>query len=279
MMSDNNNRILPSLTHKAVAYASFVIAVYFNIRYVVGLHSHLDNDHTFHVANTPFTANVFFIVAYWLLLYVLQLTFLVQFYRPESAIIERSKDIGWHFTLFNILQIIWSWLFARGHFFWSEVTLIVNFFNLLALYVSHKPYAVTPVSRWAQIHVPTTAMPFSWIFYAIFWNGAVLFHAKGLAARIVANVLIWDFLIVPAMFLVLYKDWAVGLSSSYLMWGLGVGQFFVKVFALQWIFAFIIASLLFVGSLLMAVAPRPVISESEAPALPNERAPLLSGGV
>lgn len=268
---------VPSLTHKVVSVTSLILAIVFNAYFVLGSHPTLDNRHSFHVRNTAFTANGFFILVFWLILYVWQLAFTFTFYSPRSEIAEQSKDIGWHFTLFNILQVLWAWLFGTEHYIWSEIVIIINFINLLSLYVSHRPYALRPFSTWALVHIPTTAMPISWASYAIFWNGAVAFHATGLAARIVANILIWDLLLVPALFMVLFRDYAIGFATSYIMFGLGVGQLFTKVIALQWIFAFTIAGILFVGAVAVALTPRPAtaVDVEEAPRS-DERAPLLA---
>jgi hypothetical protein len=278
-MPASSHSRLPGLADRTVAIITWILAVYFNIKYAFGRHSHLDNHHSFHVGNTPFTANVFFVIAYWLLTYLLQLLFLVQFYKPESVYVGEHAAIGYHFSLFNLLQVVWSWFFARGHWVLAEITLILNFFNLMALYVAHKPYAIRPLSRWFFVHVPTTAIPVAWIIYAIFWNGAIAVHAHGLFGRIVANILVWDFLIIPGVFLVLYRDWAVGLAFSYLTTGLAVGQFFTKVIALQWIFALIIAPIVFVASIYTATVPATQVEVvAVADAERGETAPLLSDG-
>lgn len=81
---------------------------------------------------------------------------------------------------------------------------------------------------------------------AIFWNGAVLLHVHHLVGRIFANILIWALFFVPASYVVVCNDWGVGYTTSFLTFGLGLGQLFTKAFALQWIFAFIISGLLFV---------------------------------
>jgi Fungal protein of unknown function (DUF1774). len=107
--------------------------------------------------------------------------------------------------------------------------------------------------------------------FAIFWNGAVLFHVHKFVGRIIANVLIWDFLLVPGMFLFAYNDWGVGLSSSMLVFGLAFGQLFTKLFALQWIFAFIIAGILLVLSLVAAITG----SLSPERSITDESAPLI----
>jgi len=50
-----------------------------------------------------------------------------------------------------------------------------------------------------------------------------------------------------------FKDYTIGFSSSFLVAGLGVGQFFEKIIALQWIFAFAIMAAVFVFTLVVAV--------------------------
>jgi len=55
--------------------------------------------------------------------------------------------------------------------------------------------------------------------------------------RVLANVAIWGIVPFAGTFLFGYCDWTVGFATVFLTTGLGVGQFFMKVFALQWIFA------------------------------------------
>lgn len=251
MAHDHSNSTI--LTHKAVTILSFVVSAYYSITYLGGRHGL--GHHSFHAGNTPFTANVFFVFVYWVVTAVLQLLFLLQYYANDSQILSQAAATTWHFTVFNLLNALWAYLFARRHdYVWAEIVAIVNFINLMSLYVTHKPYSIKPLSHWMAIHLPTAALPLSWIMYVIFWNGAVAFHShKGFFSRVLANILIWDFLIVPVMFLLLYKDWGVGMSTAFLTWGIGVGQFFTKVFALQWIFAFIIAAIVTLLSVVIAV--------------------------
>lgn len=285
MAHDHANSTI--LTHRTVTIVSFVLSVYFSIMSVGGVNG-LDKNHSLHVRNTPFTANVIFIFVYWVVLAVLQLMFMLQYYSEDVQIVNQVSAVTWHFTLFNLLQALWAYLFAtRDAYVFAEIVVILNFFNVLALYVRHKPYAISPLSTWMTVHLPTAALPFSWLMFALFWNGAVAVHArKSLVARILANIFIWDFLLVPVLFLLLYKDWGVGMSTAFLTWGLGVGQFFIKVFALQWIFAFIIAAIVTLLSFVVAVPSlspgfieRVRDEERASGRLPasGETAPLLSG--
>jgi len=58
-----------------------------------------------------------------------------------------------------------------------------------------------------------------------------------MVCRVLANVAVWGIVPFAATFLFGYGDWTVGLETAFLTAGLGVGQFFMKTFALQWIFA------------------------------------------
>lgn len=98
----------------------------------------------------------------------------------------------------------------------------------------------------------------------------MLFHVHKFVGRVIANITIWMFLFVPGFFLAVFNDWAVGLSSSALMFSLGVGQVITKAFALQWIFAFVIASVLLVLSLIVAVTGSLTKKSTD-----TESAPLL----
>jgi hypothetical protein len=89
-------------------------------------------------------------------------------------------------------------LFVKSHFWWAEVLLIINFFNLTFLYFRHNTYA-------RFIHVPAVSGPLAWTFIALYWNGAIAVNAHTLPARIFANVAIWGILVYGAFFIVVYK--------------------------------------------------------------------------
>lgn len=263
-MSDTN--------YKVSTVVSLVLSLYGNLRYLVGTTSPFDHGSPFNVGKTPFSGSVLVTLLYWLVLYILQVGFITQVLFPNlNAAYNDSttKHVGLHFIIFNVGSFLWSILFAKKHFFFSEVVLIINLVNILGLYFTHKTYTIKPLANWILVHLAGVALPFSWLLYAVFWNGAVLFHIHKLFGRIVANVLIWDFLLIPGAFIVLFDDWGVGLSSSVLTFGLGWGQLFTKAFALQWIFAFIISGILFLSS--VAVAFRGSLRTETA-----ETAPLLS---
>lgn len=281
------NRILATL--------SLVLALYANLRYALGrapVEKNPEDDPFYRVGFTPFTANILVLLIYWGFLHLLQLSFVAQYFFPEStsstgrgvigsilgavdqaARLKVADDVGPYFTVFNLLQFAWTMLFAHGHYIWAELVVIVNFFNILALYNTQKTYGIKNFANYFLIHMPVTALPFSWLLYVIFWNGAVVVGSNSLAARIVANVFIWDFLLVPGFNLVIYRDWAIGLSSAALVLALALGQFFTRFFALQWLFAFIISGVLFLSS--VAVLAGNLKNESSA-STDAETAPLIN---
>lgn len=265
------------LSHKIATIVSWLLAAYASFRYFVGINP-FDNHNPYNVRETPFSSNVVVTLTFWGFLFLLQILFVTQIFVPTvnnaSGITNRlevTKLIAWHFSAFNLGVFVWTLLFVHNHYFWSEVVLVLNFVNILLLYFEHKTYSVKPFSNWLLIHLPTAAFPFSWLLYAIFWNGAVLFHVHKLVGRIFANILIWLFLLVPGFFLVVFNDYGIGISSSWLMFGLGLGQLFTKTFALQWIFAFVISGLLFIGSVVGAVTGSVTSRETT-----NETAPLMN---
>lgn len=72
---------------------------------------------------------------------------------------------------------------------------------------------------------------------------------NAIVCRVLANVAVWGIVPFAGTFLFGYGDWTVGLATAYLTAGLGVGQFFMKVFALQWIFGFTIMTMVFLATL------------------------------
>lgn len=220
---------------------SLVVSILTNIKYSLG-RSGGDR-----VGFTPFTGNIIILFVYWGILHLLQLSFTVEYYYNKKKL-DIKDALSNHLVLFNLLQFIWIELFAHKYYILAELIVIINFLNIVVLYNSLKTYKIKELNEYFLVHFSVTALPFSWLLYALFWNGAVVVGSNSLAARIVANVFIWDFLLVPGFNLVVFRDWAVGLSSSLIVLALAFGQLFTKLFALQWIFAFVISGLLFLSS-------------------------------
>jgi hypothetical protein len=164
----------------------------------------------------------------------------------NATFVKEAAAVGSHFILFNLLQFAWIMLWTRSHYWLSELILVINWCQLVALYFRH---STTP--RW--VHLPAVAMPLTWVEFALFWNGAVMVHCETLACRILANVAVWNFLCFALFFLFVFKDYHVGFSMAFLMAGLGLGQFETKAFGIQWIFAFTIMAIVFVVTLIVAV--------------------------
>jgi len=226
--------------------------------------------------HSPFALNSVIASIYWLALFAAQLGYVWSLFSKDEAQVNAAGNVGTHFIANNMLQFAWVMLWVRSHFIWSEAMLVINFFNLTSLYFRH---SATP----RLIHIGAVAGPLAWTFVALYWNGAIAFNAHSLPSRLVANIAIWGILVYGMFFLIAYKDWAMGFALSILSASLGVGQFFTKAVAFQWIFAFVIMAVLFIATVLIAV---PGIfgkdhsfrreTEGEVVGRDQERAPLLN---
>ncbi|EKD20130.1 uncharacterized protein L3040_002197 [Drepanopeziza brunnea f. sp. 'multigermtubi'] len=222
---------------------------------------------------TPFALNALMASLYWLALFLSQIAYMWHLFSKNNDHVIAAAGVGSHFIFNNLLQFAWIMLFVRGHFVWSEVIAVINFFNLSSLYFRHNTYA-------RAIHVPAVTGPLAWNFVALYWNGAIAVNAHTLPARILANVAIWGILVYGMFFLIIYKDYTMGFALSYLTACLGVGQFFTKTFAFQWIFAFTIMATLFFATLVIAIPGifgKEFSFRTEQNVVPadQERAPLL----
>jgi Fungal protein of unknown function (DUF1774) len=103
-------------------------------------------------------------------------------------------------------------LWVRGRFWFAELLLIINFFNLTSLYFRH---STTP----RFVHIPVVSAPYAWTYVAILWNGAAMVNAHSLPARIVANVAIWGILAFGAFFIFAFKDYTMGFELAILSLG------------------------------------------------------------
>ncbi|KAF3941398.1 hypothetical protein ABW19_dt0206267 [Dactylella cylindrospora] len=221
---------------------------------------------------TAFSPSYIFVSIYWVTLFILQIGYIWHLFSDNATFVKEAAAVGSHFISFNLLQFAWVMLWTRSHYFFSELILCINWMQLVALYLRH---STTP--RW--VHLPAVAMPLTWVEFAIFWNGAVMVHCESLACRILANIAIWNFIVFAAFFLLVFKDYHVGFSTSFLLAGLGVGQFVTKIFALQWIFAFTLMAIVFLGSLVIAIpgifGKETGLEAGHQGSNDRERAPLL----
>lgn len=222
---------------------------------------------------TPFAQNAIITSIYWIILFILQIGYVWHLFSTNADYVNAAAGVGSHFIVSNLLFFGFIMLFVRGHFWWSEVLLIVNFFNLSSLYFRHNTHP-------RFIHIPVVSGPLAWTFVALYWVGAIAVNATTLPARILANIAIWGILVYGLFFLVAYKDYTMGFALSILTASLGVGQFFTKTIAFQWIFAFVIMGVLFLATLAIAVPGifgKEFTFRREGAVVPadQERAPLL----
>lgn len=266
------------ITYKVLTILTWLLAVissvYYNFRAPYDDKHHGTIWHWNYHKYTGFTQNSVITEIYWLVIFILQLGYISHLFSTKVEHVNSACAVGSHFIVNNLLHFAWVMLFVRHHFWWSELILVLNFFNLSSLYFRHNSYA-------RFIHLPAVSGPLAWTFVAIYWNGALMVpHTGTLVARIFANVFIWSILAYGLFFIFAYKDYTMGFNLSVLSASLGVAQFFRQAIAFQWIFAFTIMAVLFVFTVLVAV-PAWTGSEvpwSRRPAGDAERAPLLGEG-
>jgi hypothetical protein len=127
--------------------------------------------------------------------------------------ITAAANVASHFIVNNLLLFGFVLLWVRSFFWIGELLLVINFFNLSALYFRHP---TTPL----LIHLPVVSGPLAWNFIALLWCGAAMVNAHTLVARILANVAIWGILGYGLFFLVTYKDYTIGFNLSVLSAGM-----------------------------------------------------------
>ncbi|KAF8432807.1 hypothetical protein BGX38DRAFT_243122 [Terfezia claveryi] len=256
-------------------------------------HHHYHHRHTTfgqsHAHPTPFTINHVFVSIYWIAMFIGQVGYVWHLFASNEVWVEAACSVGPHFILFNLLNFAHIMLWTRAHFILAEVALAINFLQLTSLYFRHslpRPRTLhtthrdslnprteadyVSISSIKSIHIPTVSMPLAWTYFALFWNGAVMVRCHdAMVCRILANIVIWGIVPFAGTFLFAYGDWTMGLAIAFLTAGLGVGQFFMKTFALQWMFAFTIMAI-------VTLATFSLIAPMGSTTPTGERAPLLT---
>jgi hypothetical protein len=174
--------------------------------------------------------------------FILQGGYIWHLFSPNADYVNAAASVGSHFIFNNLLHFAFVMLFVRSHLVWAD-------HQLLQLVV-----ALLPPFCLASLRPSSGCLwTLSWSFAALYWNGAIAFHAKGLAGPILANITVWGILGYGLFSLVTFKvsipnytlqesrvttpqDYTIGFSLSVLSASLGVRQ----VMAFQWIFAFTI---------------------------------------
>jgi hypothetical protein len=144
-----------------------------------------------------------------LILFTLQLLSHSALYSSNTLYSHAAATLAPHHIASNLLLFGFLNLWVRSHFWLGLLLLVINFFNLTFAYFR---YSTSP----RLIHIGVVAGPLAWNFVALYWVGALAFGARHLAARIVANVFIWGILAYGSFFLVVFKDYTMGVSLSVL---------------------------------------------------------------
>lgn len=258
--------------YRVISIGSVLISLYGNLQLLFNW-SKLSSE----ISVTPFLCFLIFIIFYWGLIYVTQILYLQTILNTTNQINDiQIVKISNNLIAFNLINFIWAFLFRYRYYLISEIVVIVEFFIILNHYLNYKIYSIKPVKTYLLINLPTGSLPLSWIFFQLFWNGSLMIHSNGFVARVFANVFIWDYLVIGACFLFLFNDYTIGFSLSYLILGMALNQLFVKVIALQWIFAFIISGLLFAMSLWVIVSGPKLKNETVIQEESVENTPLIT---
>ncbi|KAI1470956.1 DUF1774-domain-containing protein [Daldinia caldariorum] len=249
---------------------SIVVSVYYTFHSPHdGVWPHRKIWHQNYAYQTAFRMNHIIASIYWIVLFVFQGVYIAHLFSGNVNRVNEACAVGSHFILNNLFHFAFVMLFVRSLFGWAELFIILNFINLTSLYFRHPGYA-------RFIHYPVVSGPLAWTFVAIYWNGAIMVpHPASLVARIFGNIFIWSILVYGLFYIVIYKDYTMGLSLSVLSAAIGVSQFLRQVIAFQWIFAFIIMAILFVATILVAVPTGRNARVASARDADTERAPLL----
>lgn len=93
-------------------------------------------------------------------------------------------NAGW--PSFNLLQFAWVMFWVRSHFILAEIVAVINFLQLVMLYLRNpttpryafsgpasKVRALTGEYLYRLVHLPVAALPLTWSFFLVLWNGAV----------------------------------------------------------------------------------------------------------
>jgi len=253
-----------------------VVGVYYTFDSPKGHHAH-HHYHTIWGQNnhrpTPFSLNSIVVSIYWVVTLILQAHYVRYLYSADKNFVNSAANVGSHFILHNLLSFGFILLWVRGLFWQGEILLVVNLFNLTLLYFRHP---TTPRFD----HIPIVSAPLAWTYVAILWDGAAAVNARTLPARIVANIFIWGILVLGAFFVLTFKDYTIGFELSILALALAIAQLQVHVIAFQWIFAFVIAALLFILSIVIGAPQlfgqdKNIRQEGAVVSEDRERAPLL----
>ncbi|CAA22582.1 hypothetical protein POMI540_3556 [Schizosaccharomyces pombe] len=218
---------------------------------------------------TPFFANKFMLGGYLLVEYLSFLLMIVPLLMLGDQVNDFTFSIIHTSIWYNVFVVFTVWAFTREKLYWTA------FFSLCLFSSSFTMYGQSLRLRNGFVEMISMKLPSKLVFGKSLWFVVYAFsaalHCTGIGCRVFSNVFIWFF---AAMYLVPilgFHDWALSLVSAYLFLSIGIGQMFIHLFALQHIFAFIIAGLMTLFAALLFLLPY----RQRRAALTGESAPLL----
>jgi hypothetical protein len=233
------------LAYRALTPLSWVLVLVIGIFYSVRTPKDVGNGlpvwRQIQANPTPFSQNIVITGIYWIVLLLSQLGYISRLFSKDTVVVTTAVNVASYYILNNLFVVAFILLWVRSYFAGAEVIVAANFLSQVSAHTHHRN--LPPLVNFSVV-----SGPYAWNLTALFWNGAVAVAGNNTAARIVANVFIWSFLLVGDYKIFRLKDTVFGFSLSSLVLSLAVEQFLIKIVALQWIFGFIIFGILFVAS-------------------------------
>lgn len=128
---------------------------------------------------------------------------------PQRDRVFCDANIALHHGASNILLLGFVELWLRGRSWLAEALIVFNFFNLSFAYFRFPRTSTT-------FHLGMITGPLVWNFTALYWVGAAALDSTHVVARLAAHLSVLGWLGYGAFYLLVYRDYAMGLALSIL---------------------------------------------------------------
>jgi len=265
-------------THRVLAVLSWVLVVVVGLNYSVNKPHDIPDGHTIweqvDLHPTAFSQSVVVTAIFWILLLLFQVSYLWHLFSQDPVRVTAAANVASHFTLNNLFVFAFIMLWVRNQFWPAEIVLVAHQISQTSAYWIH-------LGSPPLVSLSALSGPYAWTLMTLFWDGAVAVGSNDIGARLAANIFIWVIFVIGVGHIFLVRDYLGGYALSLLTLSLAVKQFEIKVISLQWIFAFAIFAVFFLGSLYVSTV---VYSERDIFFVKivtleedREREPLLTG--
>jgi hypothetical protein len=148
-----------------------------------------------------------------IVLFLIQIPYLAAIFQSSNTeSLTTALNLAPHFIFNNLLWFGFIHLWTRSYFWWAELLVIVNFFQLTFTYFRY--HSTTKLT-----HAAVLAGPLAFSFVALYWVGAAAVNSHHFPGRLVANIFIWTWAVYGGFYLFVFKDWTLGFALSVLSFG------------------------------------------------------------